>query len=357
MKHFLAFAFALFLFPDLRAQFLTRIPITQYELRWKDSGSGNDKDLAFWHPINIPEGYYVLGSIGEDHNNDNPNGNVTTYAYKTADEYVRQHPQGPLLVVSAIDFEEVWNDGGTGSDWDGSLWRPVCPNNYVPLGLVGNRSHSKPDVQESRCGCILNNPIILEPLPNRPPLGYQWNAKDCTNWSNALGILNTQYGAPIISIFGTYGYPQRIEYGNSMANDKGFYWADILPSALVQPPPNTLIIGQTLPTNHRIISDNGIYSLRMQSDGNLCIKTEEGDQFVWCSMVYGFDGGYLIMQPDGNLVVYDRNNHPHWSSQTHEAFDAKFKNPANKPVKAVLENNGTLKLYTSSGQVVWTSGQ
>ena len=61
------------------------------------------------------------------------------------------------------------------------------------------------------------------------------------------------------------------------------------------------------------------------------------------------------MQTDGNLVVYDGDNAAKWNSETHPYFDPKFKNPSNKPVKLVLENDGKLNLYTSSGSVIWSN--
>lgn len=122
---------------------------------------------------------------------------------------------------------------------------------------------------------------------------------------------------------------------------------------------NTLNMGETLAANASLISANGAYMLRMQAeDGNLCIyKVANGKQgeFVWCSMEYGFSNSKLVMQADGNLVVYDGSNKPHWASKTMAHFDQKWGQAANKPVKAVLENNGKLNLYNAAGTVVWTN--
>jgi hypothetical protein len=77
--------------------------------------------------------------------------------------------------------------------------------------------------------------------------------------------------------------------------------------------------------------------------------------FVWGSMKYGFKNARLDMQTDGNLVVYDAENKPRWSSKTHYVHDEKYRDPNNKPVKLVLENNGIIKLNTKSREVVWSS--
>lgn len=122
---------------------------------------------------------------------------------------------------------------------------------------------------------------------------------------------------------------------------------------------NTLKSGESLKAGERLTSANGAYILRMQEDdGHLCIyKFENGKQgaFVWGSGVYGFTNAVLIMQADGNLVVYNDKKESKWDSKTHPFFDAKFKDVKNKPVKVVLENDGKLKLYTSSNQVIWTN--
>ncbi|HMR18508.1 MAG TPA: AbfB domain-containing protein [Sphingobacterium sp.] len=127
----------------------------------------------------------------------------------------------------------------------------------------------------------------------------------------------------------------------------------------VQSGKNTLKAGEILKAGDRLVSANGQYILRMQEDdGNLCIyRFENGKQgaFVWGSMKHGFKGAKLTMQSDGNLVVTDGSNTPKWASDTHPHFDARFNNSSNKPVKLVLENDGSLKLYTASGSVVWTN--
>jgi alpha-tubulin suppressor-like RCC1 family protein len=122
---------------------------------------------------------------------------------------------------------------------------------------------------------------------------------------------------------------------------------------------NTLKAGETLAGGRRLTSANGRFILRMQSeDGHLCVyKFENGQQgeFVWGSGKYGFDDSKLVMQTDGNLVVYGRNGAFQWGSDTHPDLNAKFKDTNNKPVKLVLEDDGSLNLYTVSGHVVWTN--
>jgi hypothetical protein len=118
---------------------------------------------------------------------------------------------------------------------------------------------------------------------------------------------------------------------------------------------NTLNAGESLLTNGRLYSLNDVYYMVLQEDGNLCVYKTSDNGFVWASMAHGFKGGTLKMQSDGNLVVYDGSNAAKWSSKTHPFNDAKFKDAKNKPVKLVLENNGTLNLYAADGKSVWSN--
>ncbi len=122
---------------------------------------------------------------------------------------------------------------------------------------------------------------------------------------------------------------------------------------------NTLKAGESLSGDKKLFSANGKYMLRMQAeDGHLCVyHANNGQQggFVWGSGQHGFSGSRLDMQTDGNLVVYDGAGAAKWNTETHPYFDAKFRNTANKPVKLVLEDDGSLKLYTASDAVMWSS--
>lgn len=117
---------------------------------------------------------------------------------------------------------------------------------------------------------------------------------------------------------------------------------------------NTLAAGESLLTNDRLYSANGAYYLVMQSDGNLCVYTTN-DGFKWCSMAHGFNGAKLSMQGDGNLVVYDGNGTAKWSSETHPFYNENFRSPENKPTRLVIENDGSLSLYTRNNNKIWTN--
>jgi hypothetical protein len=58
-----------------------------------------------------------------------------------------------------------------------------------------------------------------------------------------------------------------------------------------------------------------IWDAVMQTDGNLVVYDLRGNA-LWASNTNGHPGAYLIVQNDGNLVIYDSANHPLWASNT-----------------------------------------
>jgi hypothetical protein len=62
-------------------------------------------------------------------------------------------------------------------------------------------------------------------------------------------------------------------------------------------------------------SPNGKYKLVMQSDGNLVLYALGSDP-VWSSKTYGSPAAFADFQADGNLVIYDLTSKPIWSTGT-----------------------------------------
>ncbi|MBP0448717.1 MULTISPECIES: hypothetical protein [unclassified Kitasatospora] len=86
------------------------------------------------------------------------------------------------------------------------------------------------------------------------------------------------------------------------------------------------------PTTHTIWDDEPLYpgwhvdsyttQLVMQSDGNLVIY-QNGKGAVWASYTVGC-GYKAVMQTDGNLVVYAADGHPCWNLGTYGHPHAKL---------------------------------
>lgn len=103
-----------------------------------------------------------------------------------------------------------------------------------------------------------------------------------------------------------------------------------------KPPDDILSSGQRLAKGEQRISANSKYTLLMQTDGNLCLKTYPALDYIWCSAqnnlgfgdsaqlsqdgnlclitngsntkctgTTGHPGAYLTVQDDGHVVIYD----------------------------------------------------
>jgi hypothetical protein len=107
---------------------------------------------------------------------------------------------------------------------------------------------------------------------------------------------------------------------------------------------NRLVANQQLKINDSVSSLSGKVTLVMQADGNLVIY-RVGNGALWSTNTWGKPVTHTIMQADGNLVCYDDAGAPYWSSNTWDT----------KAAYAELLDDGTLVLCDPTGQVLWSS--
>ncbi len=97
----------------------------------------------------------------------------------------------------------------------------------------------------------------------------------------------------------------------------------------------------TLERNHSVSSDTA--RLVMQSDGNLVVY-DEFNVARWASNTVN-RGWRAVFQTDGNFVVYTRSGHAVWASNT-----------AGHPgSRLVVQDDGNVVIYDGS-RAVWASG-
>ena len=90
-------------------------------------------------------------------------------------------------------------------------------------------------------------------------------------------------------------------------------------------------------------SPNQAYQMVMQGDGNLVVY-DGGGRATWFTAT-SVGGSSLVLQGDGNLVMYDPWNAPVWTTGT-SAPGATLQ----------MQNDGNLVLYDGYGTAVWDSG-
>ncbi len=91
--------------------------------------------------------------------------------------------------------------------------------------------------------------------------------------------------------------------------------------------------GQGLARGQTFSSCDGRFTLNMQTDGNLVFYA--GATPLWHTHTNGTDGAMVVMQTDGNFVLYDTSETPLWSSATGNSPGAYLE----------LQNDGNLVVY------------
>jgi hypothetical protein len=105
---------------------------------------------------------------------------------------------------------------------------------------------------------------------------------------------------------------------------------------------DTLNPGQILKRGEFLTSENQQYTLILQRDGNLVLYDGK-KRPMWTSNTTGQRVQGCVMQGDGNLVLFLRTDQPVWSTNT-----------AGKPGSfLVLQNDGNLVIYQP--QAIWAS--
>lgn len=108
---------------------------------------------------------------------------------------------------------------------------------------------------------------------------------------------------------------------------------------------NILAPNQFLDINSTLTSTNGQYQLLLQSDGNLVVYHLANHHPVWASGTDGSNAMRAIMQSNGNFVLYDFLGDALWASGTN-----------GKPGSfLIIQDDGNLVIYQPN-LPVWTTG-
>lgn len=105
-----------------------------------------------------------------------------------------------------------------------------------------------------------------------------------------------------------------------------------------------LLPGDRLRPGEGITSSDGRFDLVYQGDGNLVLYRQ--GTALWASGTHGRSAGMVVMQHDGNFVMYDANNVPLWSSEGSWGHDGAW---------LIVQNDGNVVIYTHSGQPLWAT--
>lgn len=110
---------------------------------------------------------------------------------------------------------------------------------------------------------------------------------------------------------------------------------------------NALARGERLDAGQQIVSENGLLKLVMQGDGNLVLYAP-GGQPRWHTNTYGNPGAWMQFNSDGNLVVYGPGAVPLWNS---------FADGGAKGGTVLqVRNDGNLVQLNDAGYASWQTG-
>jgi hypothetical protein len=129
----------------------------------------------------------------------------------------------------------------------------------------------------------------------------------------------------------------------------------VLSEYFLPPPPlptacGLIFKGHGLTPGQAVFSCDGQFELIMQTDGNLVLYENGVTPALWNTGTEGQDVAYMIMQEDGNLVVYNTSEVAVWNSQT-DGYEGGY---------LAIQNDGNLVIYKKTPSVpqnaVWSSG-
>ena len=104
--------------------------------------------------------------------------------------------------------------------------------------------------------------------------------------------------------------------------------------------------GQALTRGQSLVSQDGRFTLIMQGDGNLVLYWSGGAS-RWASNTAAHAVSQVIMQSDGNLVIYASDGKtPLWASGT----------SGHPGAWLVLQDDGNLVIYSPGSKALWATG-
>ena len=127
---------------------------------YSDAKTGAKKGLTVFEADidEIPDGYFIIGqaAVRQTGAKDVPLSSI-----------ILVKPSHPDLVKPPIDYELKWNDKGSHGKQDGSFWRVVPPDNYVALCDVVTNNYNEPSTKfTSKFACLRKSDVIPGEINN-----------------------------------------------------------------------------------------------------------------------------------------------------------------------------------------------
>ena len=266
--------------------------------------------------------------------------------------YLQLEDDGRRLVIYDADGIDLWVNGHPAGP------PPSNPHGLDPGdGLGGSQSVSSPNGHAVLTMQDSGNVVLSSKggLPRR----RIWSSETAGNEGARL-VMQEDGNLAIYAIggvpvwnSGTAGNPgaylRILDEGKAVLYSKegGILWVNGFKRPGPAPKGDRLDANQELGSGQSMSSQGGNAVLTMRRDGNLVLSRRRGRrlQRVWSSRTSGNPGARLVMQEDGNLVIYDSGGSPLWSSGTAEHPGAFMR---------VLDTVA-IAVFNAGGVLLWTS--
>lgn len=129
---------------------------------------------------------------------------------------------------------------------------------------------------------------------------------------------------------------------------KAAAWGDTIPTYVLPPTGcRTAKPGEGLAHDWSIWSCDGRFEFKFQGDSNLVLYKYSGGvaKPIWAANTWNMGGDKLIMQEDGNLVIYKSNGTPIWSTNTWGKPNSRLE----------VQDDGNVVIYSASNQPIWAT--
>jgi len=313
-------------------------------------------------------------------------GTYTEYFNLVDDGVTWLNDPGLYFKINVVDPQPVSNSTNTGMS-DGSKLLPgqylLSPDGQTSLNLMGNGDlveyQNYLPVWSNNINISNVGYLILQTDGNLVEYNTSgvavWNANTAGNSGDSLSlltngdiVLNSASGSTLWST-NTISTTNHLDMANT-----------------------ELPVGGMMYPGEYIQTANEQYRLQLQYDGNL-VEYNSAWQPIWASNTNGQNVSALIMQTDGNLVLYNSAWQPIWASNTpglfsnvgvsglflkstgtpticdnymscamwsnngfnSYLFEGQSISSSNGQYKLVLQYDGNLVEYNSSGQALWDS--
>lgn len=159
-------------------------------------------------------------------------------------------------------------------------------------------------------------------------------------------IATFEFALQAPSAAGTYSdYFNLVAEGNAWMNDPGLFFTinannAVAPSNSI----NTMLnSGNELRRDDYLLSPDSQTVLTLQRNGNLALYSNF--KLIWETGTQGNSVGRLVMQADGNAVLYNGSNQALWSTQT----------DGNPNARLTLQTDGNMVAYSFGNQPLWAT--